>query len=60
MTHLKTVVSTDGSTPQRSQKRKRNRNILWFNPLLSSNVKTIIGKKTLREALPKNKYIKAF
>ena len=35
-------------TPRPPKRRKRSRNILWFNPPFSSNVKTNIGKIFLR------------
>ena len=34
--------------PEQPQKRKRTRNILWFNPPFNRNVKTNVGKKFLR------------
>ena len=51
-------------TPRPSQRRKRNRNILWFNPPFSSNLKTSIGKIFLRfldkHFLKRHKYYKLF
>ena len=43
--------------PENSHKKKRNRNIIWFNPLYSKNVKINVGKgflKLLREHFPPN------
>ena len=51
-------------TPRPPKRRKRSRNILWFNPPFSSNVKTNIGKISLRlldKDFPKHhKYYKLF
>ena len=33
--------------PEHTDKRKRHRNVLWFNPPYSQNVKTNIGSKFL-------------
>ena len=43
--------------PENSQKKKRKRKIIWFNPPYSKNVKTNVGKiflKLLREHFPPN------
>ena len=51
-------------TPQPSKRRKRSRNILWFNLLFSSNVKINLGKiflQLLARHYPKRyKYYKLF
>ena len=33
-----------------NEKKKRKRNITWYNPPCSANVKTNIGKKTTEQA----------
>ena len=51
-------------TPRLPKRRKRSRNVLWFNPPFSSNMKTSIGKIFLRlldKHFPKHhKYYKLF
>ena len=39
------MLHFDQENSQSSKKRKRRRNVLWFNPPFSLNVKTNIGKK---------------
>ena len=51
------VLVYDDVTTQSSRKRKRGRNIIWFNPPYSANVRTNIGGQFLAlvsKHFPKN------
>ena len=51
------VEKDEPSEQHRNNKKKRKRNIIWFNPPYSVNVKTNIGKiffKIMKKSFPKN------
>ena len=58
------LIYRDHQNSQRSKKRNRQRNIIWFNPPFSSNIKTRIGEeffKILNKHFPKgSKFHKLF
>ena len=51
-------TKNNSNNPQKKgKKRRQKRNIIWFNPLYSANVKTNIGKvffRTLKKNFPRN------
>ena len=56
-TSLQYVQKTSQTEDNTNNKRRRKRNITWFNPPYSANVKTNIGKvffKLLNQHFPKN------